>query len=335
MVETERDTIGEVTERLGLPALVRSIEVFGRSQVDMREALDARVSLEVALVRLAHPEADESPEAMLVRIERLERQDRPPGAGAAPASAPAPVAPSPAPPVPSDPGGPPPTPGATAARKTLGAVRRESAPSAPTSAPTDAPPIASEDSPATPPPPARPEARPDSGGGFPTRDQLVQAWGDHILGRLRPKAKALFQAGRFVGVEDGKAVFGLPNDTHRQRCEAIRADVEPALTEYFGLPVELSLVVESGAGGRAEDAPRGGPGAPPEAATGTRAAAGRGIPTPLVQTSPSSGGSSDADDEDAGDMASFRDAELGAVVNVDNSAEARVLEAFPGAEEIL
>ena len=166
---------------------------------------------------------------------------------------------------------------------------------------------------------------------FPTRDQLVQAWGDHILGRLRPKAKALFQAGRFVGAEDGKAVFGLPNDTHRERCEAIRGDVEPALTEYFGLPVELSLVVESPAGDRA-GASSGGP---PEAGSGARVGAGRGIPTPLVQTSPSSGSSADADDDDPGDMATFHDAELGAVVTVDNSAEARVLEAFPGAEEIL
>ena len=84
VVEAERDTIGGLTERLGLPALVRSIEVLGRSQVDMRDALDARVSLEVALVRLAHPEADESPEAMLVRIERLERQPGGAGAPAAP-----------------------------------------------------------------------------------------------------------------------------------------------------------------------------------------------------------------------------------------------------------
>jgi DNA polymerase-3 subunit gamma/tau len=335
VVEAERDTLGEVTERLGLPALVRSIEVLGRSQVDMREALDARVSLEVALVRLAHPEADESPEAMLVRIERLERQERQPGDAAPPAATPAPVAPpSTTPPVPTDPvgaPGPPPTPGATSARKTLGAVRRESAPPSPTAGP--------EASPATPPAPARPadrpETPPDTGRVFPTRDQLVQAWGDHILGRLRPKAKALFQAGRFVGAEDGKAVFGLPNDTHRQRCEAIRGDVEPALTEYFGLPVVLSLVVESEAGGRAEGAPRAGTGAPPEAATGTRPGTGRGIPTPRVQTPPSSGGSSDADDEDPGDMASFHDAEPGAVVSVDNSAEARVLEAFPGAEEIL
>ncbi|HWD53023.1 MAG TPA: DNA polymerase III subunit gamma/tau [Acidimicrobiales bacterium] len=331
VVETERDTIGEVTERLGLPALVRSIEVLGRSQVDMREALDARVNLEVALVRLAHPEADESPEAMLVRIERLERLGRQPGDGGAPASPPAPaVAPSPTtPPVTPDPvgaTGAPPTP--TPARKTVGAVQRESAPpapSAPTAAPADPPPAGSDASPASPPPPAGPptrsEAAPDSARGFPTRDQLVQAWGDHILGRLRPKAKALYQAGRFIGAGDGRAVFGLPNDTHRERCEAIRGDVEPALTEYFGLPVELSLVVEGQAGGRAED--------------GAPAGTGRGIPTPLVQASPPSGGAPvpGDDDEDAGDMASFRDAEVGAVVT--NSAEARVLEAFPGAEEIL
>ncbi len=341
VVETERATIGEVTERLGLPALVRSIEVLGRSQVDMREALDARVSLEVALVRLAHPEADESPEAMLVRIERLERQDRQPGGAAAPAATPSRSSPT-TPPAPTDPAGAPvptPAPGATAARKTLGAVRRESAPPAPTAPPSGDLPIGSEGSPPPPTDPAgQPEARTeapsDSGRGFPTRDQLVQAWGDHILGRLRPKAKALFQAGRFVGAEDGKAVFGLPNDTHRERCEAIRGDVEPALAEFFGRPVVLSLVVETEAGGRVEDAPRA-TGAQPETTTGTRAGAGRGIPTPLVQTSPSSGGPSDADDEDTGDMASFHDAEMGAVANVDNSAEARVLEAFPGAEEIL
>jgi hypothetical protein len=82
-------------------------------------------------------------------------------------------------------------------------------------------------------------------------------------------------------------------------------------------------VVENQAGGGAEDS--------------TPAGAGRGIPTPLVQASTSPGGASvpGDDDEDAGDMASFHDAEVGAVVTTGNSAEARVLEAFPGAEEIL
>jgi DNA polymerase-3 subunit gamma/tau len=352
VVETERDTIGEVTERLGLPALVRSIEVLGRSQVDMRDALDARVSLEVALVRLAHPEADESPEAMLVRLERLERLERHPAEAGSPVVAPSPVVPaSPTPtPSPATPPEttdavaaptPPPAPDATSVRKTLGAVRRESAPPSATADAMGAPPAGSEDNPAPIPPPADPpagsEAAPGSGPAFPTRDQLVQAWGDHILGRLRPKAKALFQAGRFVGAEGGKAVFGLPNDTHRERCEAIRGDVEPALTEYFGLPVVLSLVVENQAGSGGQDVPRSARGATPETGGGSRAGAGRGIPTPLAHTAPSSGDASAADDDDEGteDMASFHDAELGAVVTVDNSAEARVLEAFPGAEEIL
>jgi len=81
----ERDTIVDLAPRLGLAALVRAMEVLGRAQVGMRDAPDPRVNLEVALVRLAHPEADESPEALLARIERLER-----GGGAVPGTTPAP-----------------------------------------------------------------------------------------------------------------------------------------------------------------------------------------------------------------------------------------------------
>jgi hypothetical protein len=79
---------------------------------------------------------------------------------------------------------------------------------------------------------------------FPTRDQLVQVWGDHVIVDLRPKAKALFQAGRFVEVEDGRAVFGLPNEIHRRRCEEIREEIESALSDHFGRPVPLRLVVD-------------------------------------------------------------------------------------------
>ncbi len=57
----ERSTLSARTERVGLAALVRAMEVLGRAQVDMRDAPDPRVNLEVALVRLAHPEADDSP----------------------------------------------------------------------------------------------------------------------------------------------------------------------------------------------------------------------------------------------------------------------------------
>src|SRR5947208_4423781 len=58
---------------MGVPALVRAMETLGEVQIEMREALDTRVSLEVALVRIARPEADVSVAALLERVERLER----------------------------------------------------------------------------------------------------------------------------------------------------------------------------------------------------------------------------------------------------------------------
>src|SRR5581483_10863869 len=75
-------------ERMGLASLVRAMEELGLAQVAMRDAPDPRVNLEVALVRLAHPEVDDSPTALLARIERLETKTRE-GEAAGGASAPA------------------------------------------------------------------------------------------------------------------------------------------------------------------------------------------------------------------------------------------------------
>jgi DNA polymerase-3 subunit gamma/tau len=330
VVGTERDAIAGVAKRLGLPALVRALEVLGRAQVGMRDAPDPRVNLEVALVRLAHPEADESPEAMLVRIERLERSaapaaappgptpthavTQPPAPPAAPARPPVEPAPSAAPAAPA------PAP-AAATRKTLGAVRRETAAPAPPPAPVPAPPEPAATS-VDAAPPARPT--PSPGASFPTRDQLVQAWGDHILGQLRPKAKALYQAGRFVSVEDGRAVFGLPNEIHRMRCEEIRSDVEPALSEYFGQPVVLSLVVDGPPPTGADPAPAAAdlPASPGEpAAPSPRAAPAVPPPSPPIEDDPQ-------------DLSAFDEDEMGEVATDDHSAQARVLQAFPGAEEV-
>ncbi len=65
--------LAEQARRLGLAALVRAMEVIGQALADMRDSVDPRVTLEVALVRLARPDADASPAALLERIERLER----------------------------------------------------------------------------------------------------------------------------------------------------------------------------------------------------------------------------------------------------------------------
>ena len=284
---SERDALSARSSRLGLAALVRAMEVLGQAQVSMRDAPDPRVSLEVALVRLAHPEADDSRDALLTRIERLE-------AGARDRGGPAPVegvrgvavaSASVSTPGPGSPGGPAdataPSPGSGSigsgpvgsgstspvlGKRTLGAVRRETSSNAPDRAgdqlpadPSEVTPVpASDPSPdpapgsalgPAPGPASAPSEDPrsdPSAGAFPTRDELVQAWGDHIIGRLRPKAKALFQAGRFVGVEGDNVVFGLPNETHRTRCEEVRGEIEVALSDHFGRTVDLVLVVDPG-----------------------------------------------------------------------------------------
>jgi DNA polymerase-3 subunit gamma/tau len=294
------------------------MEALGEAQVSMRDAPDPRVTLEVALVRLAHPEADSSPEALLVRIERLE------ASGRATPLPPLPEAPPPVDtrPVAADDSGDPP---ALATRKTVGAVRRQSAPP-----PVDAAPSSPAPSPAVTPPVVDGDVA--GSAPFPSRDQLVQAWGDHIIGGLRPKAKALFQAGRFVGVADDKAVFGLPNEIHRTRCEEVRGEIESALSGHFGRPVGLVLIVDSGtpaAGGdpvvspSVAGSPSASPPGPPDP----------GAPPPRSST-PSPGQPEERAADEVEDLSAFDESELGEVAQVDNSATSRVLQAFPGAEEV-
>jgi len=71
------------------------------------------------------------------------------------------------------------------------------------------------------------------------------AWGDRVLGQLSARAKALYKSGRFTAVEDGAAVYALPNAVHKERCERCRAEVEQALAAEFGRPVPLRLAIDS------------------------------------------------------------------------------------------
>ena len=208
--------------RLGPAGLVRAMEALGQALIDMREALDPRVCLETAVVRVARPDVDASPAALLERVERLERQLA--GSASEPAREAA----------------------REAARQAVRHVPPRTPPPAPEAAPRQPPP------PQPPPPPAAPASSPPPPGlpealeAFPSRDELTMAWGDVILGSMSPRAKSRFAAGRFVRVEDGKAVFALPNGIHRDRCEEAKSEVETALSAHFGRAVPLLLVVESG-----------------------------------------------------------------------------------------
>jgi hypothetical protein len=141
------------------------------------------------------------------------------------------------------------------------------------------------------------------------RDSLTEAWGDGILKGLPARAKALFSAGRFVSVDDHGAHFALPNAAHRDRCLEMVPTVEQKLTAHFGSPVTLVLDVDDSAA------------APPAAAARPRSgqAAAPAVGEPEAETLDPA---EYAEDPNApGDQAS--------------EAHARLLEAFPGASEVL
>ena len=98
----ERD-VG-LAEAMGLPRVVRTMEILGHASVDMREAPDAQVVLEVSLVRAVRPDLDSGVEALADRVGVLERAasgaaafprphapEEPPTAPAPPAAASEPV----------------------------------------------------------------------------------------------------------------------------------------------------------------------------------------------------------------------------------------------------
>jgi DNA polymerase-3 subunit gamma/tau len=358
----------EAASALGTGRIVRGIEVLGAATVAMRDAPEPRIALEVALVRLAHPEADDSPAALVERLERLERrfadvQPAPPAPSASvpaapparsappsPSSGPPPPVAAPAPPSP----GPAQPPGASGGerpvggRPALGAFRRGAAAvGSPPPSPEAGPP-----SPEASPPPteASPGAGGDGGAGegplaptvegspaapptaaAPSRDELVAAWGDQVLVGLRAKVRAIFQAGRFVGGGPDGAIFALPNEAHLVHAEPLRVEVAEALGRHLGVPVPLRLVVDPGTGGSGKGEALGAPGDEPAPPAPPAPPAGS---VPTAGGSPPAGGNEglldDPEEHEVDDLAEGPSGPAGGIT----WAEDRLRKAFPGAEEV-
>ncbi len=138
--EHERARAADLAGRMAPAAMTRALETLGRALIDMRQAPDPRVDIEVALVRLCQPDEDRSLEALAQRVRQLEaRLDGSPGSAPA-APGPAPARPEP-PPAPAPQAGTPASSAAAPARQALSEQR------------------------AAPQVPARPSAAPPSAGG--------------------------------------------------------------------------------------------------------------------------------------------------------------------------
>ncbi|HEV2368718.1 MAG TPA: hypothetical protein VGR90_02510, partial [Acidimicrobiales bacterium] len=113
------------------------------------------------------------------------------------------------------------------------------------------------------------------------------------------RARALYRTGRFAEMVDGQVTFAVPNEPHRRYSEECKRDVEDALEAHFGVRLQIRLVVE----------------AEPGAAVSGAAA----TPTAPAEAPP--------DHVDPADLADGPEAPP-------TRPEDRLLEAFPGAQEV-
>jgi DNA polymerase-3 subunit gamma/tau len=267
--DADRTAAAEVGRRVSTATLTRAMEALGTALIDMRQAADPRIPLEVALIRITDASTDTSLAGLAERVERLERGaptagpaptaqerttdsspssgKRPSGAAAARAELaqrkgggePRAEATSSAPP-------PPPRRRKSAAATTVAPA----APEAPDAAdagpaedatPPDAPEVAAH---AAPPPAPAPPATSAAAGDL-TVEQVAHALSSGALVGLKGMAKAIYQGGRVVAVDGDRVVIALGNAPTRDRAEKLRPDVEAALAAHFGRPVPLHLVEES------------------------------------------------------------------------------------------
>lgn len=228
-----REVLADQANRLGTPRVVKIIETLGSAVLDMRNAPDARVLLEVALVRLVHRELQMGIESLLARVERLEKalEDRPVLA-----------------PAPKDP---------TTGRAVLGGrVNSDSAPMrrpvTEKSADAAAQPPSSEpaDAPAAPAP-----APPPVGSGDP--DAVVGAWTTDVLGSLSGMRRAVAQMAKPMS-RDGAVVLLVDNQPSAERVRAYLKDLTAVIHKAAGGRCAIEIEVrgeDPRSGKQAESAP--------------------------------------------------------------------------------
>ena len=273
-VVTATDTarIQRQAAAVGAATLVRTIDELAAALTAVREGDDARMAVEIALLKAARPDLDPSTEGLLRRIEKLEAQLA--GGPPPPPTIPPPSVPSrPSEPAPTTPHPARPEPQASAPEPTAAQAPEpqsqtpEPSPANPTTAQPDAPelPPAPDPAPsaggapvgaphgaeATPSPstvgetgatgpaagapPGPPAGAPSSPSSSPDLIQVTRIW-PSVLAKLAEKAPALaatFDGARPVAFDDEGLAIGFAPDQPFNKRKAESPDRRQALIEAF------------------------------------------------------------------------------------------------------
>jgi DNA polymerase III subunit gamma/tau len=221
---TDADRLTAQASAIGPATLVRTIDELADALTAVREGDDARMAVEIALLKAARPDLDPSTEGLLRRIEKLEQG----GTGAPSAAGPVAAGDPPPPPV---------------AEASSGAV------------PPTAPPAA-ESEPADEPAPEPPTEA--AAGNAPTLDEVMRSWPAvlHKLGETSPALAASFDGAKPVALDVEGLKIGFPAELtfNKKKAEApdkrdLMADALEAVLGERMRPTYVLLDDEGGSGG--------------------------------------------------------------------------------------
>jgi DNA polymerase-3 subunit gamma/tau len=239
---TDANRLAAQSDAVGAATLIRTIDELAAALTAVREGDDARMAVEIALLKAARPDLDPSTEGLLRRIERLEKS-----IGSSPIG-----------------------PGVQSQGK--GGVAGEGVLDPPPPAP---PPAAAEDeddsakvaaeSPEQPPvPDAENDAAPDVGAGGEDEaglslEEIQRVWPavlDHLL-KSAPALAATFEGARPIGLGDKGLEIGFPGNAtfNKKKAEAPekRSQLVEALESVTGERLQIHYVLLDGGEGGAKE----------------------------------------------------------------------------------
>ena len=234
-------------QRMGNGSIVRSMEAIGDTLIEMRHAPDARLLLEVSLMKLCSPGDSGDVSGLVARIERLERAVAT-GVTATPAAPPPPVDP-------------------TTGRAKLGGAARPASdtpraapepklvkPAAPKAPEENGPEEAASSPTPTPTPtptqPSAPAPAAANAAGSP-----AELW-PQVLTSLKPLVRALYSACSVSSPTPDTVVLSAPNAVHQAKCNEHAATVAAAFEKLTGRKVGLNVDVGDAPKDRSAAAPR-------------------------------------------------------------------------------